>query len=65
MLEKCNFQKSKNSELVAVMRRTAEKAEDYARRHHVHKWYDDADKLIKIATIKNISYSRKGNHISF
>jgi len=40
------FQKSNNSELVAVMRRTAEKAEDYARRHHVHKWYDDADKLI-------------------
>lgn len=40
------FQKAKNSELIAVMRRTSEKAEDYARRHKVPKWYDDADKLI-------------------
>jgi predicted dehydrogenase len=40
------FQKSNHSELVAVMRRTTKKAEDYARRHHVRKWYDDADKLI-------------------
>ena len=29
------FQKAMNSELVAVMRRTADKAEDYALRHHV------------------------------
>ena len=40
------FQKAMNSELVAVMRRTADKAKDYALRHHVRKWYDDADKLI-------------------
>lgn len=40
------FQKIKNSELVAVMRRTGELAEDYAKRHHVPKWYDDADTLI-------------------
>lgn len=40
------FQKIKNSELVAVMRRTGELAEDYAKRHHVPKWYDDADALI-------------------
>ncbi|MCM3441874.1 Gfo/Idh/MocA family oxidoreductase [Metabacillus halosaccharovorans] len=40
------FQKIKNSELVAVMRRTGELAEDYAKRHHVSKWYDDADALI-------------------
>lgn len=38
--------KTKNSELVAVMRRNAAKAEDYARRHGVPKWYDDAKKLI-------------------
>ena len=38
--------KTKNSELVAVMRRNAAKAEDYARRHGVPKWYDDAQKLI-------------------
>ncbi len=34
------------SELVAVMRRDAAKAEDYAGRHHVPKWYSEADHLI-------------------
>jgi predicted dehydrogenase len=40
------FNKVNNSELVAVMRRNGAKAEDYARRHNVPKWYDDAQKLI-------------------
>ncbi|MEO6329912.1 MAG: Gfo/Idh/MocA family oxidoreductase [Ginsengibacter sp.] len=40
------FNKVANSALVAVMRRDAVKAEDYARRHNVPKWYNDADKLI-------------------
>ena len=40
------FQKTEHSKLVAVMRRNAEKAADYARRHHVAKWYADADQLI-------------------
>ena len=40
------FNKVPNSELVAVMRRNAAKAEDYARRHHVEKWYGDAADLI-------------------
>ena len=40
------FNKVKNSELVAVMRRDATKAEDYARRHGVSKWYADAHDLI-------------------
>ncbi len=35
-----------NSKLIAVMRRNAAKAEDYAKRHEVPKWYDDADQLI-------------------
>jgi len=34
------------SELVAVMRRDAAKAADYARRHGVGKWYGDAKDLI-------------------
>jgi len=34
------------SKLDAVMRRNGQKAEDYARRHGVPKWYDDADQLI-------------------
>src|SRR5215510_10181430 len=41
------FNKVKNSELVAVMRRDAEKAKDYAHRHNVPKWYSDARQLIK------------------
>jgi predicted dehydrogenase len=40
------FYKTENSELVAVMRRDAEKAADYARRHNVDKWYSDASALI-------------------
>jgi predicted dehydrogenase len=35
-----------NSRLVVVMRRNPQKAEDYAKRHQVPKWYDDAEKLI-------------------
>jgi 1,5-anhydro-D-fructose reductase (1,5-anhydro-D-mannitol-forming) len=38
--------KAENSELVAVMRRTGSAAEDYAKRHNVARWYDDAQKLI-------------------
>ncbi len=40
------FQKARDSALVAVMRRNAGKAADYAKRHGVPKWYDDAGKLI-------------------
>jgi len=40
------FNKVPNSKLVAVMRRNADKAADYAKRHHVPRWYDDAEKLI-------------------
>ncbi|MCG2617334.1 Gfo/Idh/MocA family oxidoreductase [Terrimonas sp. NA20] len=40
------FQKAENSSLVAVMRRNGTLAEDYARRHGVPKWYDDAAALI-------------------
>lgn len=40
------FQKVDHSELVAVMRRNGEKAADYAKRHGVRKWYDDAGDLI-------------------
>lgn len=40
------FNKIPNSSLVAVMRRDAAKAEDYAKRHQVPKWYSDANDLI-------------------
>jgi predicted dehydrogenase len=41
------FNKVANSSLIAVMRRDAEKAKDYAIRHHVPKWYTDAKSLIE------------------
>lgn len=40
------FNKVKNSQLVAVMRRNSSLAEDYARRHKVPRWYDNAQDLI-------------------
>lgn len=40
------FQKADGSALVAVMRRNAALAEDYARRHGVPRWYADAQALI-------------------
>ncbi len=40
------FQKAQRSQLVAVMRRDAALAQDYAKRHDVPRWYDDAQALI-------------------
>lgn len=45
------FQKARGSALVAVMRRDRTKAEDYARRHGVARWYADADALIGDADV--------------
>ncbi len=40
------LQQAAGSELVAVMRRDGALAQDYAARHSVAKWYDNADALI-------------------
>ena len=40
------LQKAERSRLVAVMRRNASLAEDYARRHGVPRWYSDARDLL-------------------
>ncbi len=48
------FQKVAHSELVAVMRRNGDKAADFAKRHHVPKWYNDAEKLINDPDINAI-----------
>jgi predicted dehydrogenase len=45
------FNKIAHSELVAVMRRDGAKARDYAQRHGVRRWYDDAQKLIDDADV--------------
>jgi 1,5-anhydro-D-fructose reductase (1,5-anhydro-D-mannitol-forming) len=40
------FQKASGSRLVAVMRRDGARAEDYARRHGVPRWYDSVEALL-------------------
>lgn len=40
------FNEVEGSQVVAVMSRSEEKARGYAERHHVRKWYTDAQKLI-------------------
>ncbi|MBI1256140.1 MAG: gfo/Idh/MocA family oxidoreductase [Chloroflexi bacterium] len=45
------FQKARDSALVAVMRRDAAKARDFAQRHKVPRWYDNAEALIRDAEV--------------
>lgn len=48
------FNLIEGSELVAVMRRNAEKAESYAKRHGVPQWYSNADDLINDPNVNAI-----------
>ena len=48
------FNKVPHSSLVAVMRRDAAKAQDYALRHGVPKWYINAEQLINDPEINAI-----------
>jgi predicted dehydrogenase len=48
------FNKVPGSNLVAVMRRNAEKAADYAKRHHVGKWYANAAELMNDKEVNSI-----------
>lgn len=48
------FNKVPSSSLHAVMRRDAAKAADYAKRHNVEKWYNNADQLINDPTVNAI-----------
>ena len=48
------FQKADRSALGAVMRRQSHLAADYARRHGVPRWYDDAEKLIHDPEVKAV-----------
>jgi len=45
------FYKAANSRLVAVMRRNGAAAADFARRHGVSRWHDDAEAIIRAADI--------------
>jgi predicted dehydrogenase len=53
----------KDSKFVAVKRRSAEEAKDYARRHIVQKWYSDANQLIYDSEV-NAIYSNTTSGIS-
>lgn len=60
------FSKVPNSTLVAVMRRDAVKAADYAQRHHVGTWYDDADALINDPAVNAIYVATPpGSHAEY
>jgi predicted dehydrogenase len=48
------FQQIKDSELLAVMRRDTEKARDFAQRHNVPVWYDDAEELLNDSRINAV-----------
>jgi predicted dehydrogenase len=60
------FNKIDGSRLVAVMRRDGGKAADYARRHGVPRWYDDAQRLIDDPDV-NIVYiaTPPGSHAEY
>ena len=58
------FQQAQGSELVAVMRRDRGLAEDFARRHGVAKFYDDADQLIADPNVSAVYIaSPPGSHL--
>jgi len=60
------FSKVSNSRLVAVMRRNAALAEDYARRHNVPKFYSDANDLINDPEINAIYVATPpGSHAEY
>lgn len=60
------FNKVPNSNLVAVMRRDAALAEDYARRHNVPKFYSEASKLINDPDIDAIYIATPpGSHAEY
>lgn len=60
------FGKIPGSELVAVMRRDACLAEDYAKRHAVPKWYADADALIADPDVNAVYVATPvGSHLEY
>jgi predicted dehydrogenase len=60
------YNKIEGSKLVAVMRRDAAKAEDYAKRHHVDRWYSDAEQLMNDAEVNSVSVATPpANHLEY
>ncbi|MCZ6673078.1 MAG: Gfo/Idh/MocA family oxidoreductase [Verrucomicrobia bacterium] len=60
------FQKAPNSKLVAVMRRNGDKAKDFAKRHGVPKWSDNAETLLSDPEINAIYIATPPlNHLEY
>ncbi len=60
------LQLTPHSGLVAVMRRDAALAEDYARRHDVPKWYSNADELILDPDVNAVYVATPpGSHLEY
>lgn len=60
------FNKVPGSKLAAVMRRDADKVADYAKRHHVAKWYTDADDVFNDAEVNAIYVATPpSSHLSY
>jgi predicted dehydrogenase len=60
------FNKVKDSQLIAVMRRNSALAEEYARRHKVPKWYSDANDLINDRDINAVYVATPpGSHAEY
>ena len=58
------FYKAEGSKLVAVMRRNAAAAEDYAKRHNVPKWYSNVDDLLNDSAVSAVYVaSPPGTHL--
>lgn len=60
------FQKAQDSALVAVMRRSAERARDYAERHGVPRWYGNAQELIHDPEVDAVYIATPpGSHLEY
>lgn len=60
------FSKVEGSDVVAVMRRDGQKAEDYARRHAIGKWYDNAYDLINDPEVNAVYVATPpGSHVEY
>jgi predicted dehydrogenase len=60
------LQRVEGSRPVAVMRRTGDLAADYARRHGVPRWYDDADRLVADPEVNAVYIATPpGSHLKY
>lgn len=60
------FKKVEGSDVAAVMCRHGEKAKEYARRHGIGRWYDNADELINDPQVNAVYVATPpGSHVEY